>query len=151
MGVATVGGLDQALQAASGLLSAAAAGSGVAMRGTFNVTLWGTFVGTIVLERSFDAGSTWQQVTFSDGTALSYNAPVSVVWSEAEYGVQYRVRCSVYTSGTINWRLSLGSEQPSAASVRLSGAGTLTVGTLPTTLPASPGVLWNNGGMLAVS
>lgn len=33
----------------------------------------------------------------------------------------------------------------------LSMAGGLSVSTLPTTLPSSPGIVWNNGGMISVS
>lgn len=75
---------------------------------SFNVSLWGTFVATVALERSFDAGANWLPVTYADSpsTALSYTAPTSFVWPEPEEGVQYRLNCSAYTSGTVSYRLS---------------------------------------------
>ena len=73
----------------------------------FNVSVWGTFVGTAVLERSFDAGTTWIPVLRPGGnTAVSYTAPSSEVLYEPEDSVMYRLRCSAWTSGTINYRLS---------------------------------------------
>lgn len=73
----------------------------------FNVSVWGTFVGTVELERSFDAGSTWLDCSRdSAGTTASFTAPFSVVVEEPEVGVIYRLNCSAYTSGTINYRIS---------------------------------------------
>jgi hypothetical protein len=67
--------------------------------------LWGTFVGTVTLEKSFDAGTTWIPASVN-GTALSYTVPIGDVYLPAELGVQYRLNCTVFTSGTINYRLS---------------------------------------------
>lgn len=72
----------------------------------FNFSVWGTFVGTVVLEKSYDDGTTWLQAYDSTGTAVSFTAAKSVVIEEPEAGVLYRARCSAYTSGTINYRLS---------------------------------------------
>jgi hypothetical protein len=73
----------------------------------FNVSVWGTFVGTVVLERSFDSGANYIPVLrYCTNTAVSYTAPSSEVLPEPEGGVIHRLRCSAYTSGTINWRLS---------------------------------------------
>jgi len=74
-----------------------------AMR-SFNISLWGTFVGTVVLERSFDGGNTWLPVT--SVSCYSFSAPISTSFEDGEYGNQYRFRCSSYTSGTINYRIS---------------------------------------------
>jgi hypothetical protein len=71
----------------------------------FNVTVFGTFVGTVVIERSFDSGTTFVPVLRS-GTAVSYTVPSTEVFEEPEAGVQWRVRCSAFTSGTISYRLS---------------------------------------------
>ena len=71
----------------------------------FNFSLWGTFVGTVIPERSFDSGTTWLPYT-ALGTAISFTAPCSETFEEPEKGVLWRVRCSAYTSGTINYRLS---------------------------------------------
>jgi hypothetical protein len=74
-------------------------------RGPFNMSLWGTFVGTVQVERSFDGGTTWLPLT-ALGTAIPFTAPCSEVFEELEFGVQYRLNCTAYTSGTINYRLS---------------------------------------------
>ena len=75
-------------------------------RGGLNLSLSGTFVATLVLERSFDGGTTWLPCTYIDGTALSWTAPISTGFEEAENGVQFRFNCTSYTSGTISYRIS---------------------------------------------
>lgn len=72
----------------------------------FNFAVWGTFVGTIVLEKSYDGGATYIQAYDAGGNALSYTAPRTIIVEEPEDGVKYRPRCSAFTSGTINYRLS---------------------------------------------
>ena len=71
----------------------------------FNMSLWGTFVGTVQLERSFDNGVTFLPLT-ALGTAITFTAPATEVFNEPESGVQYRLNCTAFTSGTINYRLS---------------------------------------------
>ncbi len=71
----------------------------IAGRG-FNVSLWGTFTASVQLERSFDAGTTWLQA------ATARTAPDSFVCVEPEAGVQYRLDCTSFTSGAINYRVS---------------------------------------------
>ena len=65
----------------------------------FNVSVWGTFVGTVQLQRSFDGGTTWIPTA-------SYTAVDSDIGEEPEDSVLYRFECTAYTSGTINYRLS---------------------------------------------
>lgn len=72
----------------------------------FNWSIWGTFVGTVVLEKSFDNGTTWIQAFDQNGNALSTTAPKTIIVEEPEDGVLYRARCSAFTSGTINYRMS---------------------------------------------
>jgi hypothetical protein len=74
--------------------------------GDFNVSLWGTFAATVQLERSFDAGATLLPVTYVDGSALSWSGPVSTTLSEPESGLLYRLNCTAFTSGTVNYRIS---------------------------------------------
>lgn len=75
--------------------------------GGFNAALWGVFVGTMQLERSFDGGTTWLPCSLdTSGTVASYTAPVSLTCNEPERNVLYRWRCTAFTSGTINYRLS---------------------------------------------
>lgn len=70
-----------------------------------NVSLWGTFVGTVRVERTFDNGTTWLPMT-ALGSAINFTGPASEVFDEGEAGVQYRLNCTAFTSGTINYRLS---------------------------------------------
>jgi hypothetical protein len=79
--------------------------------GAFNVALWGTFVGTVQLQRSFDGGTTWLPASFDgQGDIASYTQPISVVANEPEHGVLYRLNCTAFTSGTINYRISAGGD-----------------------------------------
>lgn len=74
-------------------------------RPQFNMELRGTFVGTVALERSLDGGSNWVGLT-ALGTAFSFTGPCSEIFEEPEVGALYRLNCTAYTSGTINFRLS---------------------------------------------
>lgn len=84
--------------------------------GGFNAAIWGTplvgglsgsFSGTIIIERSLDGGTTWIGAsTDGTGTVASYTTAVSVYGVETEDGVMYRFDCTVWGSGTINYRLS---------------------------------------------
>lgn len=74
--------------------------------GQYNIAVWGTFVGTVVLERSFDGGTTWLPVTTFGGAAISFTGAVTTQDQQPEPEVLTRLRCSAYTSGTINTRIS---------------------------------------------
>ena len=65
----------------------------------FNVSVWGTFIATVTLQRSFDGGTTWLEVN-------SWTAPVEARDEEPE-GALYRIGVDAgdYTSGTVNVRL----------------------------------------------
>lgn len=69
----------------------------------FNLSLQGTFVGTAQIERSFDAGSTWQPVTVDTaGSAAAFSSPVSFQIADPEAGgVLYCWNVTAYTSGTM--------------------------------------------------
>ena len=98
---------DLAQRVQSGAFSGTGAGAGVALCGPFNLSVWGTFVATVVVERSFDGGTTWLPLSLDTyGTTVSLTAPCSLIVSEPETGVLYRLRCSAFTSGTASWRLS---------------------------------------------
>jgi len=84
----------------------------------------GAWVGTVRLERSFDGGTTWivcgiggagQQAIWNTGT------DISAVIGEPEKGVLYRLNCTAWTSGTINWRFSTNG----AAAMSLSLAAVI--------------------------
>jgi len=73
----------------------------------FNLSLWGTFSGSVRVERSFDGGATWLECSRDGaGTPAAYAAPISVVMEEPEAGVLYRLNCTTRSSGTVNYRLS---------------------------------------------
>lgn len=75
----------------------------------FNVTVSGTFSGEVSLERSFDYdpadpdAATWVEVV-PDSIRLLLSP--SFIWNEPEYYVIYRLHCTAYTSGTIDYRIS---------------------------------------------
>lgn len=72
----------------------------------FNISLWGTFAATVRLERSFDAGVTWLPLT-AQGIALCvWTGPVSESWEEGEANVLYRLSCTAFSSGPVNYRVS---------------------------------------------
>lgn len=73
----------------------------------FNLSIWGTFTGTIDLERSFDDGSTWLKCSRdSAGTTARFTVAASVVVEEPEAGVLYRLNATALSSGTANYRIS---------------------------------------------
>lgn len=74
--------------------------------GKFNVSLRGTFVATVAIERSFD-GTNWAGVSRdSSGTAATFTAPCGVIAEEVEGDTLYRLNCTAYTSGTVTYRVS---------------------------------------------
>lgn len=84
--------------------------SGADASAVFGTAVWD---GTVALERSFDGCQTFQtcnvggagQPAIYLGSSESGSA-VSFVAAEPERQVFYRVNCSVYGSGTINYRVS---------------------------------------------
>lgn len=67
-----------------------------------------TFSGTIQLERSFDGGRTWIVCNIGAGALAQFTAgtPVSITFGEPERQMLYRLNCTAYSSGTINYRVS---------------------------------------------
>nr|WP_198983063.1 hypothetical protein [Herbaspirillum sp. ASV7] len=111
MGKLSATGLEQATTVASGTLSATGAGTTTPIFGPCNFFVYGTFVGTVQLERSFDGGTTWVPYTLDAANDYAkFTTPASLVFSEPEHGMLYRVNCIAFTSGTINWRLSSSTD-----------------------------------------
>ena len=109
MGLNASGGEELAPTVVSGSFTGTGSSSAAMFFRRFNVSLWGTFVGTVILERSFDGGTTFLPCAIdAAGDANAYTAPMSIVAAEPEPGVYYRLRCSAFTSGTINYRMSAG-------------------------------------------
>jgi hypothetical protein len=72
----------------------------VALRGRFNVTVSGTFVATVTLQRSYDGGATWHD-------RKVYTSAADEVLEETEYGVLYRIgiKTGEFTSGSVDVRI----------------------------------------------
>ncbi len=73
---------------------------------------------TIQLERSFDGGKTW--IVCNSGGSLAKwtgGSPVSLSFGEPERGVLYRLNCTAYSSGTVNWRISATGQASLSLSV----------------------------------
>ena len=83
----------------SGSFSGTGASGSVRLHGCFNLSLSGFGSGTIQAQRSFDDGSTWV-------TVESFTSDVERLGKEPENKVLWRLNCSAYTSGTINYRIS---------------------------------------------
>lgn len=71
------------------------------IQGYFNISISGTWVGTVTAQRSFDLGSTWFDVNTWTANTQEYGF-------EPENKVHYRVgiKSGEYTSGTCVLRLS---------------------------------------------
>jgi hypothetical protein len=69
-------------------------------RKRYNMSVWGTFVATVELQRSFDDGVTWL-------VCKSVTAAYEGVGIETEAQVEYRFEVKNYVSGTVNFRLGL--------------------------------------------
>ena len=73
---------------------------------SFNVWMYGTFVATLVFQRSFDGGTTWLTVPKPDLTDASFSGPINFEVVEARASTTYRWNVSAYTSGTISYRFA---------------------------------------------
>ena len=113
MGQPAGGGRDTSSPLISGSFSGTGQSAVRPFLGYFNVSIFGTFSGTVDIEKSFDNGANWLKVSVNaSGSPASYTNPVSVIVLEPESQVLYRLNCTTYTSGTINYRVS---QSPSSA------------------------------------
>ncbi len=73
----------------------------IKLHGYYNLSLSGTWVATVHLQRSFDNGTNWMDID-------SYTANTELVGHEPELGILYRagVKTGNYTSGTVVIRIS---------------------------------------------
>lgn len=61
----------------------------------FDVSVWGTFSGVVTLQRSFDSGATWRDVT-------TYSGPIEDTGMNARPAMMRAgVKTGQYVSGTI--------------------------------------------------
>ncbi len=82
---------------------------GVAIKGKFNALLSGG-VGTVVLQKSFDEGVTFFNVTDRGGNLVEHvmvsDVQINESLEEVESNIRYRFDCTAFTSGTITFRIS---------------------------------------------
>jgi hypothetical protein len=88
------------------VFSAVGAGTAIELFGSFNVSVSGTFTGSVRLERSFDAGGTWLPLTDQYGTQIAFTTPVSLLAYEPEQNVLYRPNATALSAGSATVRLS---------------------------------------------
>lgn len=113
LGGSTIPAGDQANLVVTGAFSGTGQSLGGTFWGAFNLAIWNTGLGasnsTVQLEKTFDGGTTWlpagiggagQQAVYVNVGALA------IVVSEPEKGVSYRLNCTAYVSGTLNYRMS---------------------------------------------
>ncbi len=82
-------------------VQAAAGEDGVSIKGNFNLSISGTWAGTVHLQRSFDMGTSWVDIA-------SYTANTELQGFEPESGVYYRagIKTGNHSSGTAVVRIS---------------------------------------------
>jgi hypothetical protein len=75
--------------------------AGIRIKGNFNLSISGTWAGTVTLQRSFNNGTTWFDVR-------SYTTNIENWDQEIESGVLYRAgfKTGDHTSGTADVRIS---------------------------------------------
>lgn len=113
MGQPAGGGRDTSSPLITGSFAATGQSAVQPFLGYFNLSIFGTFSGTVDLEKSFDNGANWLKASVNAaGDPARYSSAVSVVVFEPESQVLYRLNCTTYTSGTINYRVS---QSPSSA------------------------------------
>jgi hypothetical protein len=115
---------------------------------SFDFSTHGTWTGTILLQRSFDAGSTWKDVTSFTSAAdgnLSYGD------SETVADATYRVNMSAYTSGTCNYTLIARSHDiEGEVTIATFSSGTSVTATVTSTLGDTTAVsTWSEGAWSA--
>lgn len=106
---------DQANAVVSGAFIATGVSPTFVCWGPFNLFLYGSsgpngaWAGTVQLQRTFDGGTTWVVCNIDAGFTQAEWATgkdVSLTVGEPEKGMGYRLQCTAYTSGTINYRMS---------------------------------------------
>ena len=106
MGKLIVDGQEMASLLTEATLDAAdEATASLAFLGDANLTISGTFVGEIVLEKSFDGGAVWVPAT-NLGVVVVFSVPASEPVRNREGGVLHRLRMRARTSGAALCRLS---------------------------------------------
>lgn len=72
-----------------------------------NFAIWGTFSAVVKIESSYDNGANWLVVSKNtNGDEAAFSAPVNLSFDEPERDVLYRLNCTSFVSGPINYRIS---------------------------------------------
>jgi hypothetical protein len=75
--------------------------------GWFSLNIWGSFTATVQVERSPDNGITFLPVAIDPtGTYAIYKVPVSLNGFSPDTGVQFRLNCTAFQTGPVNFRLT---------------------------------------------
>jgi hypothetical protein len=89
------------MAAVTGTFSAAGVSPAFEANGAFTVSIWGAFGASVSLQRSPNKGADWLQANGPDRTGPTFNVPEPVV------GTLYRLSCTGYVSGTVNYSIGL--------------------------------------------
>lgn len=113
MGLFIAGGKEQAPTVRQNVFGAAVADAVLTpVYGSFNFSLLNTvFVGTVILEKSFDGGATFVPAKDANNNVVTLAAPGTFSCNEVEAGVLYRANCTAFTSGAPTSRISGGPRQ----------------------------------------
>lgn len=107
MGKSAADGREKAQNVLAGSFAATGSSASIELYRRFNLWIGGTFNGVVVLERSFDGGASWFEADNNDGSgSTTWAFSTSAVIDEPEPGILYRLKCTMITSGTLNYRLS---------------------------------------------
>lgn len=74
----------------------------IPIKGAWKATTSGTWDALFEVQRSTDLGKTWETEAFSKSES---NLNRALTGFETEPGILYRVTCTGYTTGTLNWTL----------------------------------------------
>jgi hypothetical protein len=100
------GGADDFLKKSEAVLAAPGAVTPwESLQGSLNLHVTGAFVGTYVVDRSFDGGATFAACS-DRGQVIEFSGPASEVLEAFERNMLFRIRCTALDSGEIVARLS---------------------------------------------
>jgi len=86
-----------------GVLDANEAGSAIAISGEYNAVTHGTWTATLTLERSYDAGATWDAIT---AIASTNDNNLNTSGTEDDADATYRLEMTDRTSGSATYTIS---------------------------------------------
>ena len=90
----------------SGSLSSATSSSAIACEGDYSLTTHGTWTGTVMLERTSDGGTTYEEVSESSRSSVD-DDNIDYSGNEPDPGYSYRVTMNPFTSGTATYNFNV--------------------------------------------